>query len=322
MRLLQEEDRLTNTVYLYTDQDSYEPLAKLETDLRPLLSEPDHNIPLTGQARAPDLQIIDLRHLLPAGHRPPDDLPGTQTAAGGKDHWGALTRTNRTTLPTRLYYFHTDLNGAPEALTDPDGEITWQLTAKVWGGAIHEEQTSPLSQQNLRFQGQYLDRETGLHYNTFRYYDPDIGRFTTPDTIGLEGGLNLYQYAPNPFMWVDPWGWNKNRNSAIGNWVLYEIRHDGTILKVGIGNADDIMPTTGEYRRPHRSAQIAEKKWLYEGAKARIIARHNELTKGAMKEIEAARVRNLRIQGDELPLNRERDRRYRPEPKSKAKKCR
>jgi RHS repeat-associated protein len=33
---------------------------------------------------------------------------------------------------------------------------------------------------NLRFQGQYLDRETGLHYNTFRYYDPDIGRFTTP----------------------------------------------------------------------------------------------------------------------------------------------
>ncbi|WP_230944730.1 RHS repeat-associated core domain-containing protein [Burkholderia cepacia] len=29
--------------------------------------------------------------------------------------------------------------------------------------------------QNLRFQGQYLDRETGLHYNAFRFYDPDIG---------------------------------------------------------------------------------------------------------------------------------------------------
>ncbi|HGU9769642.1 TPA: RHS repeat-associated core domain-containing protein [Morganella morganii] len=35
--------------------------------------------------------------------------------------------------------------------------------------------------QNLRFQGQYLDRETGLHYNTFRYYDPDTGRFTQHD---------------------------------------------------------------------------------------------------------------------------------------------
>jgi len=46
-----------------------------------------------------------------------------------------------------------------------------------------------------------------LHYNTFRDYDPDLGRFTTPDPIGLAGGLNLYQYAPNPVMWIDPWGW-------------------------------------------------------------------------------------------------------------------
>jgi RHS repeat-associated protein len=61
--------------------------------------------------------------------------------------------------------------------------------------------------KTFRFQGQYLDRETGLHYNTFRFYDPDVGRFTTPDPIGLLGGLNLYQYAPNPVGWVDPWGW-------------------------------------------------------------------------------------------------------------------
>nr|WP_219999523.1 RHS repeat-associated core domain-containing protein [Snodgrassella alvi] len=58
----------------------------------------------------------------------------------------------------------------------------------------------------MRYQGQYLDRETGLHYNTFRYYDPDIGRFTMPDPIGLAGGYNLYRYAPNPLMWIDPWG--------------------------------------------------------------------------------------------------------------------
>ncbi|WP_366800084.1 RHS repeat-associated core domain-containing protein [uncultured Apibacter sp.] len=37
----------------------------------------------------------------------------------------------------------------------------------------------------MRYQRQYLDRETGLHYNIFRYYDPDIGRFTQPDVIGL-----------------------------------------------------------------------------------------------------------------------------------------
>jgi RHS repeat-associated protein len=62
-------------------------------------------------------------------------------------------------------------------------------------------------EQNLRFQGQYFDDETGLHYNTFRYYDPEVGRFVTQDPIGLDGGLNLYRYAPNPNVWIDPWGW-------------------------------------------------------------------------------------------------------------------
>lgn len=40
----------------------------------------------------------------------------------------------------------------------------------------------------------------------FRCFDPDCARFTQPDPIGLAGGLNLYQYAPNPLSWIDPLG--------------------------------------------------------------------------------------------------------------------
>jgi RHS repeat-associated protein len=58
----------------------------------------------------------------------------------------------------------------------------------------------------LRYPGQYADDETGLHDNTFRYDDPEIGRFISPDPIGLAGGFNLYQYAPNPVSWIDPLG--------------------------------------------------------------------------------------------------------------------
>ncbi|MEE4912602.1 RHS repeat-associated core domain-containing protein, partial [Pseudomonas alliivorans] len=47
----------------------------------------------------------------------------------------------------------------------------------------------------------------GLHYNTFRYYDPEVGRFVTQDPIGLLGGLNLYKYTPNPTRWTDALGW-------------------------------------------------------------------------------------------------------------------
>ena len=60
--------------------------------------------------------------------------------------------------------------------------------------------------QPIRFQGQSFDTETGLHYNRFRYFDPDLGMFTTRDPIGLLGGNNVFQYAPNPTGWIDPFG--------------------------------------------------------------------------------------------------------------------
>nr|WP_312371561.1 RHS repeat-associated core domain-containing protein [Delftia acidovorans] len=69
-----------------------------------------------------------------------------------------------------------------------------------------EVQSLALVEQPLRFQGQYFDGETGLHYNRFRYYDPVVGRFVHQDPIGLEGGELLYLYSPNPIFYFDPLG--------------------------------------------------------------------------------------------------------------------
>ncbi|SCC35263.1 RHS repeat-associated core domain-containing protein, partial [Gilliamella intestini] len=67
----------------------------------------------------------------------------------------------------------------------------------------------------LRFQGQYYDEETGLHYNLNRYYDPFTGRYITQDPLGILGGLNSYQYAgSDPINWVDPLGLIKVENSG------------------------------------------------------------------------------------------------------------
>ncbi|ELF7402420.1 RHS repeat protein [Escherichia coli] len=107
--------------------------------------------------------------------------------------------------PNRILYFHTDVNGAPEEMTDSDGKIVWETGYQVWGNTIQEKDHGGV-EQNLRYQGQYFDRETGLHYNLHRYYDPDVGRFMVTDPIGLRGGLNLYSYAPNPLKYADPLG--------------------------------------------------------------------------------------------------------------------
>ncbi len=115
----------------------------------------------------------------------------------------------------QLRHYHNDLNGLPEQLTDDQGQVLWSARYLTWGASWEEQRTPGLVEdQNLRFQGQYLDRETGLHYNLFRFYDPDIGRFTQLDPIGLAGGLNLYVYAPNPFTWIDPWGLLKEGETA------------------------------------------------------------------------------------------------------------
>ncbi|WP_420911323.1 RHS repeat-associated core domain-containing protein [Winslowiella iniecta] len=107
----------------------------------------------------------------------------------------------------QTFWYHTDLNGLPERLTDEEGDVVWRGRFSSWGETEYESGGSRLAvPQNLRFQGQYLDRETGLHYNLFRYYDPVMGRFTQPDPVGLEGGLNPYAYAPTPLTWVDPLG--------------------------------------------------------------------------------------------------------------------
>ena len=106
-------------------------------------------------------------------------------------------------------FYQCDHLGTPQELTDMNGEIAWAAEYKAWGhayDALSKAGRQAGLKQPLRFQGQYYDHETGLHYNRHRYYDPHSGRFVSKDPIGLKGGINVHAYATNPTAWVDPMG--------------------------------------------------------------------------------------------------------------------
>ncbi|AVD82348.1 hypothetical protein C4Q28_09330 [Pseudomonas sp. SWI6] len=112
-----------------------------------------------------------------------------------------------------------DHPGTPMELTDHHGEVAWAGQYKAWGDVreVRSDWAKQVGMTNpIRFQGQYHDHETGLHYNRYRYYDPNIAKFISRDPIGLLGGTNLYQYAPNPLIWIDPLGLS---SVTVGRWM-------------------------------------------------------------------------------------------------------
>ncbi|MDI3726293.1 RHS repeat-associated core domain-containing protein, partial [Pseudomonas aeruginosa] len=101
-----------------------------------------------------------------------------------------------------LLYLHGDHLDTPRLATDASGQIAWQWQSDAFGRGEALSQGS--TQVNLRFPGQYYDAESGLHYNYFRDYDPETGRYVESDPIGLEGGINTYGYVnANPINQTD-----------------------------------------------------------------------------------------------------------------------
>lgn len=107
----------------------------------------------------------------------------------------------------QIYWYHLDQLGTPCTALDSLGQQVWQLDSDPFGLAVSSINDVCHAFDNpLRFQGQYFDQESGLHYNRYRYYCPKQQRFINQDPIGLAGGINAYQYTPNPVNWVDPLG--------------------------------------------------------------------------------------------------------------------
>ena len=111
----------------------------------------------------------------------------------------------------QTHYSHFDQIGILREITNKVGNLLWFGNYTGWGRLKEETKVTDSAYHPFRLQNHYCDLETELHYNFFRYYETDAGPFVNQDPIGLSGGENFYQFAPNVQGWIDPLGLAKNR---------------------------------------------------------------------------------------------------------------
>ncbi|HEX8615486.1 MAG TPA: RHS repeat-associated core domain-containing protein [Telluria sp.] len=109
------------------------------------------------------------------------------------------------------YYIYADHLATSRVITRAsDNKMVWRWDgANPFGEDPPDENPNRLGifANNLRFSGQYYDKETNLYYNYYRDYDAQTGRYVQSDPIGFNGGMNTYGYVDgSPLDSVDPFG--------------------------------------------------------------------------------------------------------------------
>lgn len=107
---------------------------------------------------------------------------------------------------SKQYSIVSDYIGTPIQMYDELGNKIWDCTLDVYGKATTFEGGS-LNECPFRWAGQYLDHETNLCYNRFRYYSSETGSYLSQDSIRLSGNNpTFYGYVKDVNSWIDIWG--------------------------------------------------------------------------------------------------------------------
>jgi RHS repeat-associated protein len=112
----------------------------------------------------------------------------------------------------RRFYLYTNQVGAPVRVDDDSRRQRWSAWLEPYGLAQVDHGSD--IELSLRFPGHWYDPETGLQYNRFRYYSPELARYLQADPAGLEGGINEYAYPASPLVDVDLDGLAKRGGTA------------------------------------------------------------------------------------------------------------
>lgn len=116
-----------------------------------------------------------------------------------------------------------DLQGNIACLLDPNKrQVVESYRYSIYGEEkIFNERGKSVSDSSIgnpwRYRGKRVDKEAGLIYFGYRYYDPEVGRWISPDPMGTIDGPNVYAFVHNnPIKYVDYFGFNSTIDSNCG----------------------------------------------------------------------------------------------------------
>ncbi|QIY53496.1 RHS repeat protein [Streptomyces sp. RPA4-5] len=171
----------------------------------------------------------------------------------------------------RFFLIVTSPVGTPTELVDENGAVAWRARSTLWGVTAWSRDSTAYTP--LRAAGQYHDRETGLHYNFNRYYDPEIGRYLSPDPLGLGPAPNHYTYVDDPLAYTDPLGLAKKCRDDItwGGRVTWQRDHRGRQYEMRAVVTRDMLDEGTEVKDSLRTGGYLGKR--YGHARGHMLAR-------------------------------------------------
>ncbi len=139
----------------------------------------------------------------------------------------------------QTYLYRKNVQGDVTHIYTEDGEQVGHYIYDAWGNAQILQDKNGIAELNpFRYRSYYYDEETGFYYLQTRYYDSELGRFISADSIEYLdpetlGGLNLYVYCNNnPVNYSDEFGtWE------IPNWLRIAVGVAAIALAIGISIA-------------------------------------------------------------------------------------
>ena len=184
------------------------------------------------------------------------------------------------------YFFNTDLLGSVLTVTNTSGEMLNNYTYDAFGNIL--KATEGVA-NDFKFVGSYglMANASGTIFVRARNYDPATGRWISMDPIGIDGGINLYEYCyGNPLLGIDIDGYKADK-TVIGQGIVDKVgdrlidigmTQQGRNYQKALEEADRALTDLDSWGRPEIGIRNRTEQWVKQHPNSKSVFNPNNVS--------------------------------------------